>query len=271
MFKVDDILRSRGSITSTQLQGRQQDGILYARICKVPPISAGKLTLRWKRFHSKKDPFFEVRRTYDGDSDQSWTPIYRSERVKSWSGESREWNPASIDVNALCNGDLNRKIQLAVLDYDKKGEHTVMFTANTTVNELIKSNKGKSFNLMKRSKSKISLGECNITEADTSAMMKPEKKLQLSLHATDLKHVAGGFKGISNVYAEVKLLVSGSDKGILLGRTKVVNNSPSPNWTTSFVFDYNFGKEACIKVSVVDKIRRGSAPIGCKFFHCFEL
>ncbi len=272
MFKVDDILRSRGSITSTQLQGRQQDGILYARICTVPPISAGKLTLRWQRFRSKKDPFFEVRRTYDGDSDKPWTPIYRSERVKSWS-ESPEWNPASIDVNALCDGDLNKKIQLAVLDYDKKGEHAEMFTANTTVNELIKSNKGKSFNLMKRSKSKISLGECNITEADTSAKTKPVKKLQLSLHATDLKHVAGALNEISNAYAEVKLLVSGSDKGKILGRTEVVKNSPSPKWMTSFTLDYNFGREVFIKVSVVDKIRKGSAPIllGCKLFHRCEL
>jgi len=146
-----------------------------------------------------------------------------------------------------------------VLDYDKKGEHAEMFTANTTVNELIKSNKGKSFsNLMKRSKAKIMLGECNITETDTSALTEPAKKLQLSLHATDLQIVADTFKGMSDLYAEVKLLVSGSDKekGELFGRTEVVRNSLSPKWTTSFILDCNFGKEACIKVSVVDKIGR---------------
>ncbi len=111
-----------------------------------------------------------------------------------------------------------------MLDYDKKGKHAVMFTANTTVNELIKSNKGKSFNLMKRSKAKISLGECKITEADISAMTRSVKKLQLSLHATNLKDVAGAFKGVSDPYAEVKLLVSGypaKEKGTLLGRTEV--------------------------------------------------
>lgn len=272
MFKVEDILRSQGSITCTQLQGRQQSGILYARICKVPPISAGKLTIRWQRFRSKKDPFFEVRRTYNSDSDESWAPIYRSERIKSWS-ESPEWNPATIDVNALCDGDLNRKIQLAVLDYDKKGKHAEMFTANTTVSELIKSSKGKSLNLMKRSRAKISLVECNITEADTSAMTKPVKKLQLSLHATDLQNLTSALNGISNPYAEVKLLVSGinSEKGKLLGRTEIVKNSLSPKWTTSFILDYNFGKEACVKVSVVDKVKKGSdTPIGCKFFHCCE-
>ena len=38
------------------------------------------------------------------------------------------------------------------------------------------------------------------------------QQLRLTLHATGLKHVAGAFKGTPDLYAEVKLLVSGSDE-----------------------------------------------------------
>ena len=97
-----------------------------------------------------------------------------------------------------------------------------------------------------------------------------EQKLQLTLHATALENVAGAFKGRSDPYAEVKLIASGSDKdppGILLGRTESIKNSLSPKWTTSFLFDYSSEteKDACIEVSVADKIRKESDKfIGCK-------
>jgi len=96
------------------------------------------------------------------------------------------------------------------------------------------------------------------------------QKLQLTLYATALKNVAGRGKGTSDPYAEVKLIASGSDAdaGILLGRTESIKNSLSPKWTTTFSIDdnLNLGKEACIKVSVADKIRKDSDKfIGCKF------
>jgi len=100
-----------------------QGGILYARVCEVPLISAGKLILRWQEFRGKLlDPFFEVRRTY-GDG-ETWTPLYRSENVRS--NLCPQWNPSIVDINALCDGDLNRKIQLAVFEYDKRGKHRVI-------------------------------------------------------------------------------------------------------------------------------------------------
>ena len=287
VFHIKDILHSRGRIKGKQLQlvkkkgkqfklvkknGKKQGGMLYARICKVPPRSAGKLTLSWQEFRGRSVPFFEIRRTYDDDGgDESWTPVYRSERVKSSTPNgSMEWNPASIDVNRLCDGDLNRKIQISVFDYDKDGNNITLGTDNTTVNEImIKSAKG-DYKLMKGSKAPICLGACTITGADTSSMTPgPVEKLQLrlSLQATGLKAAADLGKGISDPYAKVKLLASGPDEGpeILLGRTEVIKNSPSPEWATSFLIDSSFGKKACIKVSVVDK---GTViPMGCKFFH----
>ena len=97
-----------------------------------------------------------------------------------------------------------------------------------------------------------------------------EQKLQLTLTASGLKNVAGAFKGKSDPYAEVKLIASGSDDadpGILLGRTESIKNTLSPKWTTTFLIDDNFGKEAYIKVLVADKIRKEDDKfIGCKLY-----
>ncbi len=96
------------------------------------------------------------------------------------------------------------------------------------------------------------------------------QQLRLTLHATGLKNIAGAFKGTSDPYAEVKLLVSGSDEQpeALLGRTESIKSTLSPKWTASFLFDYGSGKDAIIEVVVADKIKKGRDEfIGCKIFH----
>ncbi len=96
------------------------------------------------------------------------------------------------------------------------------------------------------------------------------EKLQLTLHATGLKNVAGLGKGTSDPFAIVTLLATGpGEKPRVLGKTEVIKNSLSPKWTTSFLFDYSFGKETHINVSIVDEVRKQSdKPMGCKFMQC---
>ena len=163
--------------------------MLYARICEVPPISAGKLILRWQEFRGKLlDPFFEIRRKY-GEDGETWTPLYRSENVRS--NFCPQWNPASIDINALCDGDLNRKIQLAVFEYDKKGEHHVIVDIYTTVNELVDNAKRRhEYGLIKGAEAEsISLGECKIVGAVTSLSMKPPAGNDGKPDRTDRAHL----------------------------------------------------------------------------------
>ncbi len=158
----------------------KKGGVLYARISKAPPRSAGKLAIRLQGIKlknvdglfGKSDPFFEVRRTYDGAGGGSWTPVYRGKHIKN--NLNPKWEPASIDVNALCDGDLNRRIQVAVFDHEKNGKHNTMGAFDTTVNELVKSVGGK-FSLKKGSKTygTISVDECKIIGADTSSVVKP--------------------------------------------------------------------------------------------------
>lgn len=78
----------------------------------------------------KSDPFYEIRRTYEGTGGGSWHAVYRSKQVMD--NLSPTWEPATVDVNALCDGDLDRKIQVAIFDWEKDGKHDSMGQFETT-------------------------------------------------------------------------------------------------------------------------------------------
>jgi hypothetical protein len=56
--------------------------------------------------------------------------VYRSKQVKD--NLSPSWEPATVDVNTLCDGDLNRKIQVAIYDHESDGKHQSMGQFETT-------------------------------------------------------------------------------------------------------------------------------------------
>jgi len=173
VFEIGDILGSRGSTKAKKLK---KGGTLYARIQKAAPRSAGKLALRMRGIKlknvegmfKKSDPFYELRRTYDGPGGGSWTPVYRSKHVKN--NLNPKWEPATIDVNTLCDGDLDRRLQVAIFDHEGSGKHETMGTFETTTNELLKAAGRSTFTPKKGSKSygTISVDECKITGAESS-------------------------------------------------------------------------------------------------------
>lgn len=132
---MEDILGNQGSIkVGKELK---EGGTLYARISKVPARSAGKLALSLQGGNLRKDAYFELCRTYDDEDDTSWTPVHRSRPIENYYSNPK-WRRASIDVNRLCDGDLNREIKLALFYYDRKKDDKPMGAFYTTVNELIR-------------------------------------------------------------------------------------------------------------------------------------
>eukprot|EP00984_Skeletonema_dohrnii_P009320 scaffold3561_cov104-Skeletonema_dohrnii-CCMP3373.AAC.3 len=176
-FEIGDILGSQGSIKGKELK---EGGMLYARISKVPSRSAGELTLclKGKKLRnvevSKSDPLFELCRTYDGG--ESWTPVYRSEHVVN--NLNPDWKAASIDVNALCDGDLKREIKLAIFDYERKGENKPLGAFYTTVNDLIQRENCELIHNGNGSKAHgtIFVHECKITGAEPEEVKPPEEE-----------------------------------------------------------------------------------------------
>lgn len=98
-------------------------------------------------------------------------------------------------------------------------------------------------------------------------------KLELSLHASKLKNVAGAFKGTSDPFAVATLIAtSQGSKPKVLGKTEVVKNSLSPHWVKVFEIDYELGTPSKVAVNIFDEVRKGeNKGIGSAVFDIGEL
>jgi len=84
-------------------------------------------------------------------------------------------------------------------------------------------------------------------------------KVQLSLYARKLPNVAGAFKGTSDPFAVVtKVVEVGGGQPEVLGKTEVIKNSLNPDWTKTFVFEYELGTPIKCAVQVFDEVRKGN-------------
>ena len=98
-------------------------------------------------------------------------------------------------------------------------------------------------------------------------------KLELSLHASKLKNVAGG--GTSDPFVVVTAL--GNQPGAkpnILGKTEVIQNSLSPHWVKVFVLDYELGTPIKVACNVFDQAVKGGAEnksMGSAVFDIGEL
>lgn len=141
VFEIGEILGSRGGIKAKKLKN---GGTLFARVEKAPEYPAGtfNFTLRGIKLKNvegifnKSDPFFEVSRLINAAGGESWHPVYRSKHINN--DLNPKWEAVSIDVNKLCDGDLNRPVLIQVWDWEKSGNHTPMGSIETTVNAMIK-------------------------------------------------------------------------------------------------------------------------------------
>jgi hypothetical protein len=98
-------------------------------------------------------------------------------------------------------------------------------------------------------------------------------KLELSLHASKLKNVAGAFKGTSDPFAVVtKIATQQGTKAEVLGKTELIKNTLNPEWVKVFVFDYELGKTTKVAVSVFDEVKKKeNKPMGSAVFDIGEL
>mmetsp|Transcript_25935 Transcript_25935/g.31380 ORF Transcript_25935/g.31380 Transcript_25935/m.31380 type:complete len:572 (+) Transcript_25935:136-1851(+) len=140
MFEVGAVLGSKGN---TMAKKTRKKGNIYARVTKVVGSGSLKLKLRGHKlentegFLRKSDPFYELCRKND---DRSWTNVYRSTQVNN--NLSPKWSEVEVDLSLLCDGDVNRPIQIVVYDYEKSGKHVHMGTMETTVATLVEATGG---------------------------------------------------------------------------------------------------------------------------------
>lgn len=98
-------------------------------------------------------------------------------------------------------------------------------------------------------------------------------KIELSIHASQLKNVAGLGKGTSDPFAVVtRIATVPGEKPQVLGKTEVIKNSLNPDWTKVFVFDYELGTPVKVAVQIFDEVRKGdNKNMGAVVFDIGEL
>jgi len=143
LFEVGDILASRGNMGSKQLQS---GGSIFAQTERSRE-SGKKGQFKFKlrayklrniqKFGSTSSPFFELSRKVDRPSGATWVKVYQSNVVRS--DLHPIWQEALLDIETICNGDLDRAMKISVWDHRRRGNHKFIGEFETTVNSLVKS------------------------------------------------------------------------------------------------------------------------------------
>ncbi|KAM9829533.1 copine Va isoform 2-T2 [Syngnathus typhle] len=84
-----------------------------------------------KDFFGKSDPFMVF---YRSNEDGTFTICHKTEVVKNTLNPV--WQPFSIPVRALCNGDYDRTIKVEVYDWDRDGSHDFIGEFTSSYKEL---------------------------------------------------------------------------------------------------------------------------------------
>uniref|UniRef100_A0A8C9YXS7 Copine Vb n=1 Tax=Sander lucioperca TaxID=283035 RepID=A0A8C9YXS7_SANLU len=84
-----------------------------------------------KDFFGKSDPFMVF---YRSNEDGTFTICHKTEVVKNTLNPV--WQPFTIPVRALCNGDFDRTIKVEVYDWDRDGSHDFIGDFTTSYREL---------------------------------------------------------------------------------------------------------------------------------------
>ncbi|NWU49953.1 CPNE9 protein, partial [Dromas ardeola] len=84
-----------------------------------------------KDFFGKSDPFLVF---YRSNEDGTFTICHKTEVVKNTLNPV--WQPFTIPVRALCNGDYDRTVKIDVYDWDRDGSHDFIGEFATSYREL---------------------------------------------------------------------------------------------------------------------------------------
>jgi len=146
LFEVGEVLASRGSSSSKRLsslsKNKNNPGELNIHI-ESSKDDGQKGTFRLKlagmtlaSSPRSISPFYELfRRVEKPTGDVTWNNVFRSNVVKY--NASPEWQETILDMEALCNGDINRTLLIKVSSHKKSGKHKLLGQCKTTVQALI--------------------------------------------------------------------------------------------------------------------------------------
>jgi len=139
LFEVGQILGSKGNVVSKSLQS---GGVVYAHIerCSTDgSATTGQMNFQLQGYKLQNaqslgrtsSPFFELYRKVDRPTGATWISIYRSNVARA--DLNPLWTEVTLDMEATCNGDLDRAMKVIVWDHRKTGKHKIIGEFETTM------------------------------------------------------------------------------------------------------------------------------------------
>ncbi|RWS28392.1 copine-8-like isoform X2 [Leptotrombidium deliense] len=111
----------------------------------------------------KPSPFLSIWRSNEG---ASFSVVHKTE-YRSYS-QSPLWQTIKIKVKDLCNGDYDRNLRFDCMSYHSSGDHKLIGSFQTTLNDLLKHDKSQPFKLLsdknRSEKGKIELMNVRLEE-----------------------------------------------------------------------------------------------------------
>ncbi|XP_076469076.1 copine-8-like [Babylonia areolata] len=133
---LGELVSCPGSKMEQPLKGGGQGQITVR--CEEVSTTKDEVTLQLaatkldkKDFFGKSDPFLLLHRV---NEDRSCTVVHKTEVVRN--NLNPVWRPFTISVQALCNGDHDRSIQIECYDWDSDGSHDFIGAFSTNLREL---------------------------------------------------------------------------------------------------------------------------------------
>lgn len=100
-----------------------------------------------KDFFGKSDPYYEI---FARDASGSHTLVYRSMHIMKTLNPT--WQPQTISIATLCNGDTERPLLFKVYDWDSDGSHDLIGICSTTLKAMVDGGVGTEWALINQKK-----------------------------------------------------------------------------------------------------------------------
>ena len=213
-----------------------------------------------ERWIGCSDPFFQVETPMKGPSGSIiWQHVHRSEHIDN--NLNPRWKPAEINLDLLCQLDLDKPIRFSLFDWEASGRHNPMGHFVTSVNRLLRSKAEKQDDTWQLARAfttkgddgqefgKIVVVDVTLEPADGSKgenkqkistitpnipVIKVDKKsaLVLTLEGVNFSNVAG-WGGISDPFFEVLIPVQDSNSSTVwktLFSSEHKQDNLNPRW-----------------------------------------
>ena len=95
---------------------------------------------------SKSDPYMQISRAYD---DGTFVVVYKTSHILK--ELNPKWPNTKIEIQKMCNGDMDARLYVEMLDYQPDGKHVHIGAFRTNMTEILQ---GKTFELIHKDKTK---------------------------------------------------------------------------------------------------------------------